>query len=60
MDYRKIGETYYVRMDRGDEIVSNLLEICEKENIPSAVFSGIGGNESAARDKCVEMLDENC
>ena len=29
MDYRKIGETYYVRMDRGDEIVSNLLEICE-------------------------------
>ena len=49
MDYRKIGETYYVRMDRGDEIVSNLLEICEKEN-----------NESAARDKCVEMLNENC
>ena len=47
MDYRKIGETYYVRMDRGDEIVSNLLEICEKENIPSAVFFGIGGCQSA-------------
>ncbi len=47
MEYRKIGETYYVRMDRGDEIISTLLEICEKESIPSAVFSGIGGCQSA-------------
>ena len=43
MEYRKIGDNYYIR----DEIVSNLLEICEKENIPSAVFSGIGGCQSA-------------
>ena len=34
-------------MDRGDEIISNLLLICEKESIPSAVFSGIGGCQSA-------------
>ena len=34
-------------MDRGDEIISNLLSICEKESIPSAVFSGIGGCQSA-------------
>ena len=47
MEYRKIGEAYYVRMDRGDEIISTLLEICEKESIPSAVFSGIGGCQSA-------------
>lgn len=47
MEYRKIGETYYVRMDRGDEIISNLLEICKKEAIQSAVFSGIGGCRSA-------------
>ena len=47
MEYRKIGDNYYVRMDRGDEIISTLLEICEKESIPSAVFSGIGGCESA-------------
>ena len=43
MDFRKYGETYYVRLDRGEEIVSSLLAICEKEQIPSAVFSGIGG-----------------
>ena len=47
MEYKKIGETYYVRMDRGDEIVSNILEICRKESIPSAIFSGIGGCSSA-------------
>ena len=37
MEYKKIGETYYVRMDRGDEIISNLLEICHNESIPSAI-----------------------
>ena len=31
-------------MDRGDEIVSNLLEICEKESIPSAVLVSLNGN----------------
>ena len=47
MEYRKIGDNYYIRMDRGDEIISTLLEICKKESIPSAVFSGIGGCQSA-------------
>jgi len=47
MDYRKFGDTYYVRLDRGDEIVSSLLDICQKESIPSAVFSGIGGCQQA-------------
>ncbi len=47
MEYRKIGENYYVRMDRGDEIIGNLLGICRKESIASAVFSGIGGCQSA-------------
>ena len=47
MDYRKIGDNYYIRMDRRDEIISNLLEICRKESISSAVYSGIGGCQSA-------------
>ena len=40
MEYRKIGDNYYIRMDRDDEIISNLVSICENESIPSAVFSG--------------------
>ena len=43
MDYRKFGETYYIRLDRGDEIIDNILSICKKENVRAAVFSGIGG-----------------
>ena len=38
MDYRKFGECYYIRMDRDDEIISTILEICKKENIRSATF----------------------
>ena len=47
MEYKKIGETYYIRMDRDDEVIANILEVCNKESISSAVFSGIGGCKSA-------------
>jgi len=47
MDYKKIDDTYYARMDRGDEVIGCLLDICRKESIPSATFSGIGGCSSA-------------
>lgn len=47
MDYRKYGTTYYIRMDRGDEIITGILSVCEKERITSAVFSGIGGCSEA-------------
>lgn len=43
MDYRKFGETLYIRLDRGNEIIASVLEICRKENIHSAIYSGIGG-----------------
>ena len=48
MDCRKLGETWYIRFDRGDEIVSLLLELCRREGIRSATFNGIGGCASAA------------
>ncbi len=43
MDYKKYGSTYYVRMDKGDEIISSISDFCGKEGIKSAVYSGIGG-----------------
>ena len=43
MDYRKMNDTFYVRVDKGEEIISELLRICREENIGSAVFTGIGG-----------------
>ena len=47
MTEEKIGETYYVRMDRDDEVIEKILEVCHKESISSAVFSGIGGCKNA-------------
>jgi predicted DNA-binding protein with PD1-like motif len=47
MDYRKYNGTYYIRADKGDEIISCIHKVCEKENIKSAIFSGIGGCKSA-------------
>lgn len=43
MEYRKFGDAYYVRLDRGDEIVSSLISMCVDEGVQSATFSGIGG-----------------
>lgn len=47
IDYRKYGQTYYIRLDRGDEVLSSILEICKKEKIESAIYSGIGGCSEA-------------
>lgn len=47
MDYRKYGEAIYLRMDRGDEIIGGILEVCRREGIASATFSGIGGCSEA-------------
>ena len=47
MEYRKFGETMYIRMDRDDEIIGYILDVCRKEHIQSAVFSGIGGCSEA-------------
>lgn len=47
MEYRKFGDAYYVRLDRGDEVVSSILGICKAENVASATFSGIGGCKEA-------------
>ena len=47
MEYRKIDELFYIRMDRDDEVIENILEVCRRESISSAVFSGIGGCKRA-------------
>ena len=43
MDYKRFDDNIYVRLDRGDEVISSVLSVCNRENIKSAIFSGIGG-----------------
>ena len=47
MEYRHYGKTYYVRLDKGDEVISSILEVCRTERVESATFSGIGGCSEA-------------
>ena len=47
MEYKKFANTYYVRLDKGDEIVSSILEMCRSEHVESATFNGIGGCSEA-------------
>ena len=32
MDYKKFGDSIYARFNRGDEIISGIIDICRKEN----------------------------
>lgn len=36
------GDSIYARFNRGDEIISGILDICRKEKVLSATYSGIG------------------
>ncbi len=47
MEYRCFGDTYVIRMDRGEEIVSTLAALCEQENIRLASVEAIGAVDRA-------------
>ena len=47
MDYRKIGDTYYLRADKGEDLVNCIYAVCVNEELGAVVFSGIGACSSA-------------
>ncbi len=47
MEYRKFGDTYVVRMDRGEEILTQLIALCEKEQIALAQVDALGAVDHA-------------
>lgn len=42
MQYRVFGDTYVVRLQRGEEVLTCLRELCEKESISLGTVSAIG------------------
>lgn len=44
MEYRKFNSHYVVRLEKGEEVVSKLKELCKKENIHLGSISGIGAS----------------
>ncbi len=47
MEYRRFGDTYVVRMDRGEEILETLKKLCEKESIRLAQVEALGAVDYA-------------
>jgi predicted DNA-binding protein with PD1-like motif len=42
MEYKKFGDDYIIRMNRGEELLTDLQEVCEKEKITLGSVQGIG------------------
>lgn len=42
MDYKRFGNKYVIRLEKGEEIVTSLKELCEKEKINLGTVTGIG------------------
>ncbi|MBQ8918998.1 MAG: DNA-binding protein [Acidaminococcaceae bacterium] len=47
MEFQKFADTYVVRLDKGEEIISSLQTLCEKEEIKLASVEGIGAADCA-------------
>ena len=47
MEFRRFNDTYVVRMDRGEEVMSTLAGLCEKEGIRLASVAAIGAVDRA-------------
>lgn len=53
MQFRRFGTKYYVRIDRGEEILSTLKKFCEAERITLAEVKALG----AVNDFTVGLFD---
>ncbi len=42
MEYRRFGEDIVVRIDKGEEIIEKMLEVCKKENVTLANVNALG------------------
>lgn len=42
MDYKKMNQTYYLRIDKDEKIFETIQKLCQIEGIQNGHFSGIG------------------
>lgn len=47
MEYRRFGDKYVVRLNRGEEILESLKKLCKDENIKLGRVTGIGATNKA-------------
>lgn len=56
MEYKKYGDQIIIRLDKGEELISLIAEICKKEDIMAASVQGIGYTD----DIEVRIYDNRC
>ena len=47
MFYQRIGDTYVLRLEKGEEILTCIKTVCQKEKIFSGYITGIGASNHA-------------
>ena len=47
MEYKKMKNTIYLRIDKDESVIDTLQEVCRREKIPSGYFEGIGACDLA-------------
>lgn len=47
MEYTKVENGYALRVDKGEEIIEKITELCEKENIKAGSIVGLGAADHA-------------
>lgn len=45
MEYQKLGNTYVVRIDKGEEVLAKISELCVKEDIKAGSITGLGATD---------------
>lgn len=45
MEYRKFDNTYVVRLNKGEEVIGSLKELCRNENVELAEVTGLGASD---------------
>ena len=63
MIYKLYGDTYAVRLERGEEVVAAIAALCEKEGIRAGTIQGLGATDDATvglyslAEKCYHPTD---
>lgn len=58
MEYKKMGSEVYLRIDPEEEVMETIKQVCEKENILTGHFQGIGACGTAVLSTyCPETKD---